>query len=73
MKLENTLEYVVNKLSTLLDVDNLDVSRLITISYYIGQLDLLSTPDIEELYNTQWLKEDIEKTLNLMNYDVSKN
>lgn len=81
---EARLEYIMDKLS-MLPIPQIytrlignctpatQVNRLMCLSYFIGQLDLLSDPEIVDTYPTALIEIDIKEILKLMNYELPEN
>lgn len=81
MTYESKLEYVLDKLS-LLPIPHIytrlvgnctpssQVNRLMTLAYFLGQLDILHHPELAPTYTTAILELDIKEILKLMNYEL---
>ena len=76
---ESKIEYILDKLS-LLPIPHVytrlvgnctpysSMNRLMTLAYFLGQLDLLHHPELAPTYTTAILELDIKEILKLMNY-----
>ncbi len=81
---ESKIEYIMDKLS-LLPIPHVytrmvgkctpqgSVNRLMALSYFLGQLDLLNHPELAPTYTTAILEIDIKEILKLMNYELPEN
>jgi hypothetical protein len=81
---ESKIEYILDKLS-LLPIPHVytrmvgkctpqgSVNRLMALSYFLGQLDLLNHPELAPTYTTAILEIDIKEILKLMNYELPEN
>jgi hypothetical protein len=81
---ESKIEYIMDKLS-LLPIPHVytrmvgkctpqgSVNRLMALSYFLGQLDMLHHPELAHTYTTAILEIDIKEILKLMNYELPEN
>jgi hypothetical protein len=78
---ESKIEFVLDKLSLLTIptvytrlvgrcTPELTVNRLMTLAYFLGQLDILHHPELAPTYTTAILELDIKEILKLMNHEL---